>query len=331
MYGLDNSKDYDVVGIGNAILDVLAMAEDEFLQKEGMVKGTMQLINEDQAARLYEHMAQTKEVSGGSAANTLAGMASLGSKTAFIGKVRDDQLGTIYRHDLCAAGVEFDVPPTTEGKSTGCCYILITPDAERTMNTYLGAGSDIHTSDIDEKLVANGKIVYGEGYQWSTPHNKEALRLAFEYAKKHGGKVAFTLSDVFCVEAHREDFQELLDGYFDILFANESEIEALYPDMELDEIFDHVQGKAAVIVITRSERGSVILTPDQRIEVAAEKIEELVDTTGAGDLFAAGFLHGYCAGYPLDHCGKIGSICAAAIIQHVGARSLTPLDALVAA
>lgn len=330
MYGLDATKPYDVVGIGNAILDILAMTDDAFIERQGVTKGTMMLIDEVRAAELYSQMGQTTEVSGGSAANTLAGMASLGSKTAFIGKICDDALGKIYRHDLQAVGVEFTTPSIVGGKPTGCSYILITPDAQRTMNTYLGAGSEIYEPDIDEALIAKAKIVYGEGYQWSTPHNKDALSKAFTLARKHGGKVAFTLSDVFCVEAHRADFQRLVEEHFDILFCNEHEIKSLYPDLSLDAIMDKVQGKADAIVITRGEHGSVILTKEQRVEIGIVPVKQLVDTTGAGDLYAAGFLHGYCHGLSLAQCGAIGSRCATEIIQHVGARSLRSLKELVA-
>ncbi|MCI5048896.1 MAG: adenosine kinase [Rickettsiales bacterium] len=325
MYGLAENKTYDVVGIGNAILDIIAMTDDAFIEAQGLKKSTMMLIDEARAKDLYDQMGQTTEVSGGSAANTLAGMASLGSKVAFIGKVHEDQMGEIYRHDLKSVGVTFDTPSTKEGMRTGCSYILVTPDAERTMNTYLGAGSEIYEADIDPELVGDAKIVYGEGYQWSTPHNKDALRKAFKEAKERGVKVAFTLSDVFCVEAHREDFRELLDDTFDILFANEEEIKALYPDMSFGALLEHVQGKADIIVITRSEHGSIILTPQDRVDVEAESIDKLVDTTGAGDLYAAGFLHGYCQNKMLAECGKIGSRCAAEIIQHLGARARRPL------
>lgn len=331
MYQLNQTKPYDVVAIGNAILDVLSFTTDEFLASQGMTKGTMQLIDAKQAIDLYQHMGQAEEVSGGSAANTLAGIAQLGAKTAFIGKVYSDQLGEIYRHDLTAVGVEFKTPSNQHGKPTGRSYILVTPDAERTMNTYLGAGSDIHVEDVDAGLMAGCKILYGEGYQWSTPHNKDALRHAFKIAKQHGAKVAFTLSDVFCVEAHRADFQEMLNGTFDILFSNEAEIGALFPGKSLEEIIDHVQGKADIVVITRGEHGSIILTPNERVEVKAQSVAKVVDTTGAGDLYAAGFLYGMVKGLSLEACGNLGSACAAAIIQQLGARSQKPLKALIAA
>lgn len=331
MYGLDRNKPYDVVAIGNAILDVLAFTDDALLTRFGMTKGTMTLITDEEAQRLYEHMAQTQEVSGGSAANTLAGMASLGARTAFIGKVCEDQLGKIYRHDLRAVGVDFDTPANKGGKPTGCSYILVTPDGERTMNTYLGAGSDIVPEDIDETVIMRGKIVYGEGYQWSTPQTKSALRRGFDFAKKHGGKVAFTLSDVFCVEGNREEFLQLIEDTFDILFANENEIQALYPGKKWEEILDILQGKIDVIAITRGEKGSVILTANERVEVKAKPVAKVVDTTGAGDLYAAGFLYGYVHAMPLKNCGDLGSACAAEIIQHLGARSMKPLQQLLSA
>ncbi len=330
MYGLDKNKRYDVVGIGNAILDVLGMTDDAFLQKHGMQKGTMMLIDEQRASELYDKMAQTQEISGGSAANTLAGMAALGSKAAFIGKVCDDQLGRIYRHDLAAVGVDFNSTPSTTGKPTGCSYILVTPDAERTMNTYLGAGGDIYEEDIDEALLANTRLVYGEGYQWSAPHTKAAMLKAFNIAKANGGKVCFTLSDVFCVEANREEFLQLLDAHFDILFANEEEAKALYPGKSFDEIIGIIQGKADVVILTRGARGSLILSGEQRITISAVPVKDVVDTTGAGDLYAAGFLHGYTHNMSLQQCGDLGSACAAEIIQHIGARSLKPLGELVA-
>lgn len=331
MYGLDRDKPYDVVAIGNAILDVLAFTDESLLEKHGMVKGTMQLIDAPKAIKIYKDMGQAEEVSGGSAANTLAGMAQLGARTGFIGKVHDDQLGEIYRHDLTAVGVDFTTPPTVKGPPTGRSYIVVTPDGERTMNTFLGAGSEIYDEDIDEKMISNTKILLGEGYQWSTPNNKQALSKAFEMARQHRVKVAFTLSDVFCVQAHRDDFIRLLDDTFDILFANEAEISAMYPGKSLQEIIQTVQGKADVIAITRSEHGSVIVTRDGVVEVPATRVDKLVDSTGAGDLYAAGFLYGYVHAMPLTKCAQLGGACAAEIIQQLGARCVKPLKELLAA
>ncbi len=319
---LEEKNSYDVVAIGNAILDVIAECDDAFIAQHGMVKGDMALISAEKAQALYDQMGQAVEASGGSAANTLAGMAQLGSKTAFIGKVHEDALGKIYRHDMRAAGVQFDTAATTEGAPTGCSYILVTPDAERTMNTYLGAGSEIYEEDIDEKLVSDAKIVYGEGYQWSSDNNKEALSKAFRLAHENGGKVAFALSAMFCVNAHREEFVKMVEGNtFDIVFANEEEAQALYPDLSMDQIMDKVQGTCDLFVITRGKQGSIILTPDERIEVPSVEGVKPVDSTGAGDLYAAGFLHALCDGKPLAECGALGSACAAHIIQQVGARS----------
>jgi sugar/nucleoside kinase (ribokinase family) len=254
-------KTIDMLGIGNAILDILAHTEDAFLEEWGMRKGDMALIDENRAQAIYEQLGQTKEVSGGSVANSVAGLAMLGGSAAFIGRVKDDQFGKVYQHDLRSVGVKFDVPPLQEGNPTGCSYILVSPDGERTMNTYLGAGSEIYPDDIEEDLVAQSRVVFGEGYQWSGENNIAAMEKAFTLAKKHGTKVAFTLSAIFCVELYREQFKALLeDGIVDILFANEAEMQAMYPEMAWDAIVDHVQGKAEIIIITRSEQGSLIVT-----------------------------------------------------------------------
>ncbi len=331
MYGLDRNKPYDVVAIGNAILDILAFTDDALLERYDMKKGAMTLITAEEANRLYSHMEQSQEVSGGSAANTLAGLASLGAHTAFIGKVADDQFGRIYRHDLRAVGVDFDTPVATGDKPTGCSYILVTPDAQRTMNTYLGAGSDMADSDLDETLIAKAKVVYIEGYQWSTPDNQAMVRHAFALAERHGAKSAFTLSDVFCVDNHREAFQEIITNHIDILFANEAEARALYPDSSWEDILDHLQGRCDAVIITRSEKGSVILSKDERLDVAPVPANEVIDTTGAGDLYAAGFLYGYVHAMPLAECGRLGSLCATQIIQQLGARALKPLKDVLAA
>lgn len=326
----DRNKPIDVTGIGNAILDVLAYTNDDFIREQGMHRGDMQLIDEARAAELYAQMGQTQEVSGGSVANSLAGIASLGGRAAFIGRVRDDQFGTVYRHDLSSVGVRFDTPAATEGKATGCSYILVTPCGERTMNTYLGAGSEIYPEDIDETLIKDSKIVFGEGYQWCAEHNIAAIRKAFDIAKSSGGLCAFTLSAVFCVEQYREQFRALLPETVDILFANRDEAEAMYPDKSLDEIMSLFQQQVPLTALTMSARGSVILTPEERIEIAPIPVAEVTDATGAGDLYAAGFLYGYTQGLPLKRCGEIGTRCATQIIQQLGARALKPLQELVA-
>lgn len=327
---MSQEKPYDVVAIGNAIVDVLSFSSEAFVQENGVQKGTMMLIDEARAESLYDKMGSCTEVSGGSAANTLAGMASLGSKTAFIGKVFDDELGRIFRHDLRAVGVDFDTLPATTGRATARCLILVTPDGQRTMNTFIGACNEIYENDIDATLIAKAKVVYGEGYMWDLDCTKRAITKAFADAKASGAKIAFTLSDVFCVNRSREEFVAMLENDLDILFCNEAELHALFPDMAFEAILDLIQGKAEVIAVTRSEKGSIILSKDARVTVPAEPIRELIDTTGAGDLYAAGFLYGYTQGKPLAECGRLGSICAAEIIQHLGARAQRPLSRLVA-
>lgn len=327
---MSEQKPYHVVAIGNAIVDVLAFADDAFVKDNGVQKGTMMLIDEERAENLYNRMGSGTEVSGGSAANTLAGMASLGARTGFIGKVFDDQLGRIFRHDMNAVGVDFTTPSATSGRSTARCLILVTPDGQRTMNTFIGACNELYENDIDESMIAKAQIVYGEGYMWDMECTKTALLKAFADAKKHGAKVAFTLSDVFCVARYRTDFLQLLDEHFDILFCNEAELDALYPDMPFEQKLERIQGRAGIIAVTRGEKGSIILTPTERVEVAAKLVSNVVDTTGAGDLYAAGFLYGLTHGKSLAQCGALGSACAAQIIQHLGARVQRPLNALVA-
>jgi len=328
---MDQSKKYDVVAIGNAIVDVLSFADDSFIEKQGMRRGSMQLINEPRAEELYNAIGQAVEVSGGSAANTLAGMADLGSKTAFIGKVNNDELGRIFRHDMKAIGVEFPTPDSTNGVATARCLIVVTPDGQRTMNTFLGAAGEIHVEDVDTKLIGNAKIFYGEGYMWDLDCTKKALRHAFDAARKGGTKIAFTLSDLFCVERSREDFLTMIREDFDILFCNESEACALYPEKDFPAVLDALQGQCEITAITCSERGSIILTKAERIHVDAVSVHEVVDTTGAGDLYAAGFMYGLTKGMPLKECGRLGSACASDIITHLGARAQRPLKRLLAA
>jgi sugar/nucleoside kinase (ribokinase family) len=330
------SKPFAVVAIGNAIVDVLSFSEDGIINSLGLRKGAMQLIDEARAQALYGQMGPATEVSGGSAANTLAGLASLGAKTAFIGKVFNDELGRIFRHDMHAVGVEFATPAADAGKSTARCLIFVTPDGQRTMNTFIGACNELDVADIDESLIAKAQIVYGEGYMWDAQSAKGALEHAFSLAKKHGAKVAFTLSDVFCVERYRDDFARLIEQYFDILFCNESEIRALYPSQDFPVILDQLQqilkrkADGAVFAVTCSDKGSIILTASERIHVDAVPVKEVVDTTGAGDLYAAGFLYGITHGLPLAACGKLGSSCASDIISHLGARAQKPLKRLIA-
>lgn len=325
------NKTYDVVAIGNAIVDVLAFCDDRFIAEQEMRKGTMQLIDTARAETLYAAMGRATEVSGGSAANTLAGMADLGAKTAFIGKVNKDDLGRIFRHDMNAIGVEFTTPETTQNVPTARCLICVTPDGQRTMNTYLGAAGELYVEDVDVSLIERAKILYGEGYMWDLDCTKAALRHAFTAAKKAGTKIAFTLSDVFCVERSREEYQAMIKNDFDILFCNDKEAEALYPGKSFEAILDALQGQCDIIAVTCGVKGSVILTPNERIEVAAIPVKEVVDTTGAGDLYAAGFMYGLTQGLSLIECGRLGSACASDIITHLGARAQKPLKRLLVA
>lgn len=330
MYGLDPAKQYDVTGIGNAILDVLGFVDDDFIAKEGMRKGDMALIDDARAQELYAHMGQTREVSGGSVANSQAGLAMLGAKTAFIGRVFDDQFGKLYTHDMKAVGVDFVLPAMTSGNPTGVSYIVVTPDGERTMNTYLGAGSEIYAEDIDEELIKNSKIVFGEGYQWCNDHNIDALVKAFKIAKETGGKTAFTLSAAFVVDQYREQFLEVIPEMIDILFLNEDEAAALYPGEPMDVIIEKLKTLAPIVALTLGKQGSKIFSGDQVVDVAPKAIVQIKDATGAGDLYAAGFLYGIVRNMPLKACGDLGSACAAQIIQQLGARAEQPLDSLVA-
>ena len=321
---------YDVIGIGNAIVDVLAQADDAFLRDHALEKGAMTLSEEARSDELYGAMPPGIEISGGSAANTMAGIASLGGRGAYIGKVRADQLGDVFAHDIRATGVAFETPPLGRGPSTARCLIFVTPDAQRTMQTYLGASVELTRDDVPEPLVASAQITYLEGYLWDRPMAKDAFVRAAEIAHAAGRKVSLTLSDPFCVERHRVSFLELVDGHVDVLFANEREILSLYETEDFDEALRRVRGMCDVVALTRSERGSVVASRDAVQEVAAAPVERVVDTTGAGDLYAAGFLYGLTHGRDLSACGRIASICAAEVISHVGARPETPLSALVA-
>jgi sugar/nucleoside kinase (ribokinase family) len=322
---------YDVLGIGNAIVDVLAAAEESFIQQEGLNKGAMTLIDAERAESLYAAMGPGREISGGSAANSMVGLAQLGGRAAFIGKVRNDQLGGIFRHDLSAAGVDFVTPDAHNGPSTARSLILVTPDAQRTMNTFLGACVHIGPDDVDKQVVASANVTYLEGYLWDMPPAKEAFLRAARIAHAADREVALTLSDAFCVDRHRDSFLELVEGHIDILFANEQEILSLYQVQRFDEALQHVRGHCRIAALTRSEKGAVILSGDEIHVVDAEPIEAVVDTTGAGDLFAAGFLHGHTQGLGLEVCGRLGAVAAAEIISHYGARPEADLAALAKA
>ncbi len=315
----------DVVGIGNAIIDLLAHAQDEFLVEHQIVKGSMTLIDEPTAERLYAAMGSTTRASGGSAGNTIAGLGSLGAACGYIGKLRDDELGAAYRHDLIAAGVSFNTPLAKEGPATARCIIFVTSDAERSMNTYLGACVNLTADDIDPTLVAAAKITYLEGYLYDEPHAKAAFHRAADTAHAAGRKVALSLSDAFCVERHRADFLELIRGRVDIVFANESELLALFPDVDFESALGKLEAMVEIAAVTLGARGSVAVRGGERISCPAAPVERVVDTTGAGDLFAAGFLFGLTRDLPLAECARIGGLAAAEIISHFGARPEVPL------
>lgn len=311
---------YDVVGVGNAIVDVIAHVEDRFITANALNKGSMTLIDADRAVSLYASMPPAIEASGGSAANTMAGIASFGGSAAYVGKVRQDQLGEVFRHDLRAAGVAYEQALAPDGPPTARCLILVTPDAERTMNTCLGISNLLEPDDVDERLVAAGRVVYCEGYLWDVDSAKAAIRKAMAVAKAAGAKVALTLSDTFCVDRHRAEFLQLVEHDVDIVFANEAEICALYETTDLDEALRRVRGRTEVACVTRSAAGSVVLTAEEVVEVPAWAAGPVVDTTGAGDLYAAGFLYGYTTGKDLFTAGWYGSIAAGECIAHTGPR-----------
>lgn len=323
------SNEYDVVGIGNAIVDVISQEDESFIEEQQLVRGAMTLIDADRAVELYAAMNPAIETSGGSAANTMAGLASFGAQAGYIGKVRNDQLGDVFRHDIRAVGVDFDVASSDNGLPTARCLIVVTPDAARTMNTFLGISSLLHPDDIHLPFVEAGQVLYCEGYIWDIDITKQAIRKAVDAARAAGRAVSFTLSDSFCVERHHDEWLELVDGPIDILFGNEAEIQALYRT-DFDSALQELQGRVPIAAITRGAQGSVILTPDEVIEVAAEPVEHVVDTTGAGDLYASGFLYGYTHGHDLATSGMLGSMAASEVISHVGARPLVSLAELAA-
>jgi sugar/nucleoside kinase (ribokinase family) len=323
------SAKYDVLGIGNAIFDVLVQTDEAFLATHGMTKGGMALIDEARALAVYQAMGPATEMSGGSAANTIVGIASLGARAAYVGKVKSDKIGELYTHDIRAAGVAFDTAPASTGPATGCSYILVTPDGERTMNTYLGAAQELTPADIDEAAVAASSIVYLEGYLWDPNSAKEAFVKASTIAHGAGRQVALTLSDAFCVDRYRDEFVQLMrDGTVDLIFANESELHSLYQTADTDTALGQLRKDVKLGVVTRSEKGCMVASKDGVIEVPAFPIEKLVDTTGAGDLFAAGFLFGLVRGADHKTCGKLAALAAAEVIQHIGARPQVSLKDL---
>ena len=323
------SARYDVLGIGNAIVDVIARAEEDFLLKHGMRKGTMALIDEKRAEAIYAAMGAAVERSGGSAANTIVGLSSLGARGAFVGKVKDDLLGRAFEHDIRSAGVTFDTAPSSVGPSTGRCYVLVTPDGERTMNTYLGAAQDLHPADIDEAMIAASAITYLEGYLWDPKHAKDAFLKAAKIAHDADRKVALTLSDAFCVDRWRDEFLQLMrTRTVDLIFANEAELRSLYQTADFDAAMKALRADMDVAVVTRGEKGCLVVNPEDIEVVRAFPVERVVDTTGAGDLFAAGFLSGLARGADDRTCGGLGALAAAEAIQHLGARPETSLKDL---
>ena len=316
---------YDVVGIGNAIVDIIGRCDDAFLAKHDLRKGFMRLIDAQQAEETYALMGDGIERSGGSAANTIAGLASFGARAGFIGRVADDQFGTVFAHDIRAIGVTYETPPAKNGPPTALCLIFVTPDGERTMNTFLGASTELGPGDVDASLIASAQVTYLEGYLFDKPEAKQAFHTAAGLAAKAGRKTALTLSDAFCVDRHRDDFRKLVRHGVDILFANEKEITALYEVNRFEEAIAAVRGDCEIAVLTRSERGSVIVTKRTTIDIAPKPIRKVVDVTGAGDLYAAGFLYGLTRSLSLADCGRLGSLAAAEVIGHIGARPEQPL------
>ncbi|AKH43281.1 sugar/nucleoside kinase (ribokinase family) [Altererythrobacter atlanticus] len=323
---------YDVIAIGNAIVDVMSHCTDELIEELGLTRGGMMLVDEAQAQELYDAMGPAQEISGGSAANTLAGLSALGAQCAFIGQVADDQLGSVFAHDIHAVGIDFDTPKRSGEPSTARCLIFVTPDGQRTMNTFLGASQYLPAEALNEEAIGGASILYLEGYLWDPEEPRAAMRKAIETARAAGRKVAFTLSDAFVIDRHGDDFRQLIaDGMIDILFANKVELAAITGKEDFDEGLAALAPQVPVLVVTRSEEGAVAIANGERAEVAAEPIEKVVDTTGAGDLFAAGFLFGHVRGRDLNTCLRMGAIAAAEIISHMGARSEVDLAQLVKA
>jgi len=314
-------QEHDVVGIGNAIVDIIGRCEEAFLARHGCAKGSMQLVDAAAVAGLYDDMGPAVEISGDSGANTIVGVASFGGRAGFIGKIADDQFGQIFGHDIRTAGVTFTTPAAAKGSEpTGRCLVLVTPDGQRTMNTFLGISPQLGGGEVDADLIASARIVYLEGYLFDRPEAKAAFRQAAEMAAKAGRQVALSLSDAVCVDRHRAEFLELIRDSVDILFANEAEITSLYQTKSFDEAARRARADTKLAALTRSEKGSVILGEGKSIAVPAAPVAKVVDTTGAGDLYAAGFLYGVATGRDLETAGRLGSLAAAEIISHIGAR-----------
>lgn len=321
-------KPFDVVGLGSAIVDIIARCDDDFITAQGLDKGSMRLIDDAEATRLYGLMGPAVESSGGTVPNTCVGLTSFGGKAAFMGRVAKDQFGEVFAHDLRAAGVTFNSQPAEDGEPTGRCLVLVTPDGERTMNTYLGTNTELSAAELDAQLIGQSKLLYLEGYAFDGPNAKNAFYEAAGIARDQGTTVSLTLSDPFCVERHRDSFLDIIKRSVDLLFANHHELLALYQTEDLEEACTRLKQDCSLAAVTQSSKGSLILTKDETIEVAVESVNAVVDTTGAGDLYAAGFLFGYARGYPLNVCGKLGSIAAAEVISHIGPRPQTSLAEL---
>jgi sugar/nucleoside kinase (ribokinase family) len=338
-----STPSYDVCAIGNALVDVIADADEAFLAEHGIAKGGMTLIDAERAGTLYDIIGPAVEVSGGSAANTVAGVASLGGHPAYMGKVKADQLGAIFRHDMHAQGVTFATSPASErrqemqtvvterrkGAPTGRCLILVTPDAQRSMSTYLGAAVEFGPEDVQTDIIKDSQVTYLEGYLFDPPEAKKAFYLAAKTVRENNRKLALTLSDTFCVNRYRAEFLELIKNEVDILFANENELKALYETDDLQAAIAAVRGHCGIAVTTRSEKGAVIVAGKETVEVPAAPVAKVVDTTGAGDLYAAGFLYGFTQGLPLAESGRIGAIAAAEVISHYGPRPQKKLKDLI--
>jgi len=311
---------YDVLGIGNAIVDILVQTEDEFLEQHGLTKGAMALVSAEEQRALYDKTGQALESSGGSAANTLAGLAALGGRAAFAGKVRDDQLGAVFGHDIRAAGVTFETSMASDGAPTATCLVLISPDGQRTMQTYLGACVDFCAADLDNAQVEAAEVIYLEGYLWDPDPAREAFFQAARVAHDAGRKVSLSLSDPFCVDRHRDGFMDFIKNHVDILFANEDEILSLFQLDDFDAVAEKIRGMVDIAALTRSEKGSVIVAGKETVTVPASKVDKVIDSTGAGDAYAAGFLAAYTQGRSLKTCAELGGLLAAVIIQQIGAR-----------
>lgn len=322
------STEVDVVGVGNAIVDVITQADEGFVADQGLVKGSMTLIDDDRAHELYEQMGPGIEASGGSAANTMAGIASFGGSASYIGKVSGDTLGDVFAHDMRATGVNFDVGAASEGPATARCLILVTPDAERTMSTYLGVSSLLEPDDVEPDTVSSGRLLFCEGYLWDVESAKQAIRRAMDIARDAGRRSALTLSDTFCVERHHDEFRDLVNDKVDVLFANEAELASLYGTSSLDAGVAAVASEVELACVTLGAKGSLIVRGSDVVEVAPIEVASVVDTTGAGDQYAAGVLFGLAQGFDLSECGRLGSVAAAEVISHVGPRPLQSLQAL---